>query len=100
MLTDAELDHITKLARLQLTPASREHIKRDLTSILTYIDQLNAVDTSSVEPLFQVTGLENQLRSDGGERAFPMDEELSKLLIEEAPRHEGRYVKVITIKES
>ncbi len=100
MLTDAELDHIVKLARLELVPEKREHMKRDLSSILAYIDQLNSIDTSSVEPLIQVTGLENQLRDDSSKRSFEMNEELSRLLIDEAPSHEARYVKVRNIKNS
>jgi aspartyl-tRNA(Asn)/glutamyl-tRNA(Gln) amidotransferase subunit C len=100
MLTDAELDHIVKLARLEIAPETREHMKRDLSSILSYIDQLNSIDTSSVDPLFQVMGLENKLREDGTERSFEMNAELSRLLIDEAPAHDGRYLKVRNIKNS
>lgn len=100
MLTDQEINHITKLARLELPEELRDRMKKDLSSILGYIEQLERVDTAGVEPLYQVTGLQNGVRPDGGKRQWVMDDVLSALLIEQAPHHRERYVQVKAIKSS
>lgn len=99
MLTDAEVEKIAKLARIELSDALRERMKKDLSSILGYIDQLNAVDTSGVEPLYQVTGLQNQARPDEHRGDWPMNEKLAELLVGQAPHREGPYVKVQSVKQ-
>jgi aspartyl-tRNA(Asn)/glutamyl-tRNA(Gln) amidotransferase subunit C len=98
MLTDKELDHIAKLARIELSDALRERMKKDLSSILGYVDQLNAVDTSSVQPLYQVTGLQNTAREDAHRGDWPMTEKLVDLLVGQAPHREGSFVKVKSVK--
>lgn len=94
MLTDKEVQHIAKLAHIELTPDEEDRIKRDLSSIIGYIDQLNKVDTSAVEPLYQTTGLVNAMRADEHLNSFPMDERLNERLIGQAPHKSGRYIKV------
>ncbi len=63
-LTRDQVLHIAKLARLTLKPEEIDKMTSELTSILTYIEVLNEVDTASVEPTAQVTGLTNALRDD------------------------------------
>ena len=63
-LTKDQVRHIAKLARLRLTPAEEEKFPKELTSILQYVDMLQEVDTSKVEPTAQVTGQVNALRED------------------------------------
>ncbi len=63
-LTKAQVEHIAKLARLKLKPEELEKMTSNLGSILQYVDMLNEVDTSSVKPTEQVTGLANILRED------------------------------------
>jgi aspartyl-tRNA(Asn)/glutamyl-tRNA(Gln) amidotransferase subunit C len=99
MLTDAEVAHIAKLARIELDDAMRERMKKDLSSILGYVDQLNAVDTAGTEPLYQVTGLQNAARPDEHRGDWPMDARLLELLVGQAPHHEGRQVKVKSVKK-
>jgi aspartyl-tRNA(Asn)/glutamyl-tRNA(Gln) amidotransferase subunit C len=98
MLTDTELAHIAKLARIELDAAHTEKFKKDLSSVLEYIDQLNTVDTSGVAALYQVTGLENQTRSDEHRGDFVVDDKLTEYLIGQAPAHQGRLVKVKGVK--
>jgi aspartyl-tRNA(Asn)/glutamyl-tRNA(Gln) amidotransferase subunit C len=73
-------------------------MKKDLSSILGYIDQLNAVDTGDVEPLYQVTGLENATREDEHKGDWPMTERLAELLVGQAPHRDGPFVKVKSVK--
>ncbi|MBM3227320.1 Asp-tRNA(Asn)/Glu-tRNA(Gln) amidotransferase subunit GatC [Candidatus Peribacteria bacterium] len=63
-LSPAQVRHIAKLARLEISDDEIETYAKNLTAILGYIDQLQEVDTSGVEPTAQVTGAANMLRSD------------------------------------
>lgn len=94
MLTDTELDHIAKLARLEIKSDEREKLKKDLSSILDYVDKLNQADTGSVEPLYQTTGLVNATRADEQREPYAKIEEF---LIGQAPAKKDRFVKVKSV---
>jgi aspartyl-tRNA(Asn)/glutamyl-tRNA(Gln) amidotransferase subunit C len=98
MLTDAEVNHIAKLARIELTDEMRERMKHDLSNVLEYIEMLNSVDTSGVEPLYQVTGLQNQTRPDEPRGDFVMDDKLTEYLVKQAPSNQERFIKVKAVK--
>lgn len=51
---NVNLDHIAALAALQLTPAESEAMRRDLTSILDYVRQLERQRTGGAEPMTHV----------------------------------------------
>lgn len=63
-LTQDQVRHIAKLARLTLTDDQAERFSKELSSILNYIEQLQEVDTENVEPLAHVTGMTNSFRAD------------------------------------
>ena len=98
MLTDTEVDHIAKLARIELAPEMRERMKRDLSSVLDYIALLDGVDTSGVDALYQVTGLQNSTRPDEYRGDFVVDDTLLERLVGQAPAQQSRMVKVKSIK--
>ena len=54
-VSEKDVAYVAGLANLDLTSAERERMLRDLNSILDYIDLLNEVDTSGVEPMAQVS---------------------------------------------
>lgn len=58
------IPHVAKLANLTLTKEEENKFEKQLSEILTYIEKLNEVDTQSIEPTSQVTGLENVTRKD------------------------------------
>lgn len=64
MISQKDVEHIAKLARIELTEKEKEKFSNELSLILDYINQLNEVDTKDVEPTSQVTGISNALRSD------------------------------------
>lgn len=64
MLTAAQVQHIAKLARIAVKPEEEQQLSQQLSSILEYVGKLNEVDTASVEPTSQVTGLTNVTRED------------------------------------
>lgn len=56
--------HVAKLAKLKLSRKEANKFKDQLTKIVSYIQQLDEVDTSNVQPTSQTTGLENVTRED------------------------------------
>lgn len=63
-VTLKDVDHIATLARLSFTDDEKRKFTDQLNTILTYIDQLNSLDTSKVEPLTQVVESQNVFRDD------------------------------------
>jgi aspartyl-tRNA(Asn)/glutamyl-tRNA(Gln) amidotransferase subunit C len=54
-VTDKDVAHVADLANLELSTEERPSMLRDLNCILDYIDRLNELDTSAVEPMAQVS---------------------------------------------
>lgn len=66
-MTAISLEDVMKLASLSALHVSDEEAKKlqgELQNILKFVEQLNGVDTTGVEPTYQVTGLENVWRDD------------------------------------
>ena len=66
-MTTISLDNVKKLASLSALQVSDEEVVRlqsELQNILKFVEQLDAVDTTGVEPTYQVTGLQNVWRDD------------------------------------
>ena len=66
-MTNISVDDVQRLARLssvQLADDEVETLRNDLQSIVGYIDQLSELDTSNVEPTYQVTDLQTVWRDD------------------------------------
>jgi aspartyl-tRNA(Asn)/glutamyl-tRNA(Gln) amidotransferase subunit C len=55
---------LARLSRLKLNGEEAEKFREELSSILEYVETLNSVDTSGLEPTYQVTGLKNITRKD------------------------------------
>jgi aspartyl-tRNA(Asn)/glutamyl-tRNA(Gln) amidotransferase subunit C len=54
-VSEQDVLYVAGLANLELTPAERERMVRDLNSILGYIDRLNELDTANVDPMAQTS---------------------------------------------
>jgi aspartyl-tRNA(Asn)/glutamyl-tRNA(Gln) amidotransferase subunit C len=76
-ITSDTTKKVARLANLPLTTEQEQIFTDQLSKIVDYIDQLNSVDTSSVEPTYNTTGLENILRNDEIEESLPQDEALA-----------------------
>ncbi len=59
-----DVQHLAQLSNLQLSNDESVSLRGDLEAIIGYIEQLGELDTSGVEPTYQVTGLENVWRDD------------------------------------
>jgi aspartyl-tRNA(Asn)/glutamyl-tRNA(Gln) amidotransferase subunit C len=63
-LTRDDVIHLASLARLALSDDEIERFRGEISRILDYVEQLQAVDISGLEPTSQVTGLLNVERPD------------------------------------
>ncbi|PKL36986.1 Asp-tRNA(Asn)/Glu-tRNA(Gln) amidotransferase GatCAB subunit C [Candidatus Peregrinibacteria bacterium HGW-Peregrinibacteria-1] len=64
MLTEKEVRHVAKLARLGLSDEEVERFKVHMNGVLEYVEVLQELDTTGVELTAQVTGLKNVMRED------------------------------------
>ncbi len=95
-LSQEEIKHIAKLARLELTEEELLKYGEQLSAVLDYIDQLKEVNVEGVEPTAQVTGLVDVWRED---RVRDCPETEREAALYEAPELEGRQVKVKRVLE-
>ena len=72
-----QVKKVAKLANLSLTPGEEEKFSGQLSKILGYIEELETVDTSSVEPTFNVIDKTNVLREDSAEVGLTQEEALA-----------------------
>ena len=87
---------VAALANLELSDAEVDTYRGHLDDILTYIDKLNEIDTSGVEPLTQVVAAsaDDSLREDVIVRADVISE-----VLEGAPDPEAPYFRVPRVIE-
>jgi len=109
-VSEKDVRYVAELANLELTEAERTRMVRDLNSILDYMDRLNELDTSAVEPMAQVSdryGMDPSKRGserfayasredihEGLRKSLPHDEAVAN-----APDSDGTFFKVPKVIE-
>jgi aspartyl-tRNA(Asn)/glutamyl-tRNA(Gln) amidotransferase subunit C len=89
-IEEATLDRIAELARLDYSdPAARAAILADMEKVLSFVERLNEVDTTGVEPLIFMTDEADVLREDVAETTITKQEALMN-----APVKDSDYFKV------
>ena len=63
-ITRDDVLHLAQLSSLELNDDEIDALQIDISNILGYVNQLSELDTSGVEPTYQVTGLQNVWRDD------------------------------------
>ncbi len=63
-ITDQTIEYVGILAKLELSDEEKETAKADMEKMLDYIDTLNELDTSGVEPMIHVFPVNNVFRED------------------------------------
>ena len=63
-ISDETIEYVGVLAKLELSGEEREAAKRDMGRMLDYIDKLNELDTTGVEPMSHVFPVQNVFRED------------------------------------
>jgi len=88
-ISTSDIQHLASLSSLALADDEVDGLRQDLENIIGYIKQLSELDTSGVEPTYQVAGLENVWREDEVQPGISRDE-----LLELAPEKQNNQVKV------
>ena len=93
-ITIKEVEHVARLARLELTKEEKEQMRAQLDSILSYIEKLNELDTSAVEPTSHVLPMKNVFREDEVRPSLSQEEALAN-----APERQDLFFRVPRILE-
>ncbi len=64
IISDETIEYVGILAKLELSEEEKEQAKKDMGSMLDYIDKLNELDTTDVEPMSHVFPVNNVFRED------------------------------------
>ena len=88
------MEHVALLSRLELSEQELDKFTGQLDAILEYIDVLNQVDTSAVEPMAHVLEIRNVMRADEVQPSLPREAALQN-----APDAEDGFFKVPKIVE-
>ena len=88
-VNDELIDELSNLARLTFKPDEKEAIKIDLQKMISFIEKLNELDTTGVEPLLFMTDGVNVLREDAVMGSVSREEGLKN-----APLKDGQFFKV------
>lgn len=93
-LTLEQVQHIANLARLELTAAELARYRNQLSAILDYFQQLDAVDTENIPPTSGVSANANPLREDQSRPSMDLAD-----LLKNAPETEGQQFRVPPVFE-
>lgn len=88
-VNDELVDKIANLSRLHFNNEEKAAIKNDLQKMIQFVEKLNELDTSSVEPLLHMTDSINVLREDEIKGSISREEGLKN-----APLHDEQFFKV------
>lgn len=88
-LTEKEVRHIAKLARLHLTDEQVEMYRAQLSQVLEHVNKLAELDLEDVEPLSHPNELTNRLADDSPRESFALE-----VALKNAPQTEGPYIAV------
>lgn len=89
MITIEDVEHVAKLARLELSEEEKIKFTTQLGDVLKYVEQMNEVDTSNVEPMAHAVDFVNVMREDTVNYEQTHDE-----LMQNAPDSENGFFKV------
>lgn len=89
IVNDVLIDKLANLARLQFNAEEKNAIKEDLQKMIQFVDKLNEMDTTGVEPLLHLSDNENILRKDEVKGSISREEALQN-----APLHDLQFFKV------
>jgi aspartyl-tRNA(Asn)/glutamyl-tRNA(Gln) amidotransferase subunit C len=84
-----DVEHIAKLAKLKFDDKQKEKLQGELNKVLEYIDKLNELDLSNVEPLESINDAENVFREDEAKPGVTKEEALKN-----APDKTDNFFKV------
>lgn len=83
------VEEVAHLARLEFDEAGKVEILNDMNRMLAFVDKLNEMDTTDVEPLIYMTDERNVMREDEPKQTLTQKEALQN-----APKKDSDYFKV------
>ena len=89
MITIKDVEHVAKLARLELSEDEKELFTHQLGDVLAHVEKMNEVDTVGVEPMNHPIDFVNVMREDN-----KIYENTREELMSNAPDVEGEFFKV------
>lgn len=93
-ITVKDVQHVAKLARLQLSPEEEATFTEQMNAILQYAEKLNELDTENVKPTTHVLQVSNVMREDVVKESLSQEEALLN-----APDEEDGHFKVPAVLE-
>ena len=93
-ITVSDVEQVAGLARLEFEGEEKELFAKQLDNILSYVDKLNELDTTGVEPTSHVLPIKNVMRPDEVKPSLTPDEALAN-----APERSGDFYRVPKIIE-
>ena len=89
-----DVQHVARLARLEISAEDLVRMQAELSNILAYIDKLRSVDTAGVPPTSHAVPLTNVMREDESRPSLPLADMLAN-----APEAAGDFFRVPRIVE-
>lgn len=83
------VDDLAHLSRLRFTTAEKEGIRKDMEKIIGFVEKLNELDTTGVEPLRHMSQVINVMRNDELQGSISREAALSNV-----PAHDATFIKV------
>jgi aspartyl-tRNA(Asn)/glutamyl-tRNA(Gln) amidotransferase subunit C len=93
-ITKEQVKHVANLARLEISDEEASMFTEHLSSIITFAEQLNEIDTDGIEPTTHVLDLKNVMRKDEPRQWITREEALKN-----APDHKDGQYRVPSILE-
>jgi len=94
-ITKADVAHVASLAHLTPDETAQERLVKELSEILAYMEKLNELDTSGIEPTMHALGMTNVFRDDMTGPSLDREAALAN-----APKTDGEYFLVPRILET
>jgi aspartyl-tRNA(Asn)/glutamyl-tRNA(Gln) amidotransferase subunit C len=89
MITIKDVEHVAKLARLELSEEEKQKFTKQLGDILKYVEQMNEVDTTGIKPMAHAFDFVNVMREDN-----VIYEQTKEELMKNAPEEENGFFRV------
>jgi aspartyl-tRNA(Asn)/glutamyl-tRNA(Gln) amidotransferase subunit C len=93
-ITRELVEYVAHLGRLDLEPQEVEMYTTQIDSILEYMEKLNGLDTTGIEPTSHAVPIECMMREDVPRPSFSVDESVGN-----APERKGSFFKVPPVIE-
>ena len=87
IISDETIEYVGILSKLELSDQEKEQAKKDMVRMLDYIDKLNELDTSQVEPMSHVFPVYNVFRED----VVVNEDQRDEILVNAPEQKDGQF---------